>query len=186
MSAKSKRAHKSGSTRKSSSPQPAASAGSPKQSSKINATRARAARLSSRRRTNTLGLLLLLVAIIAVAGIYFGTRPSTVEAVAPAEITTAQAYEKYQAGVLLLDVREQDEWDAGHIPNTTHIPLGELSSRVDELPKDQEIVVVCRSGNRSAEGRDILLQNGFTNVTSMAGGVSDWSSAGYPFGEVTP
>jgi rhodanese-related sulfurtransferase len=50
---------------------------------------------------------------------------------------------------------------------------------VNELPRDQEIVVVCRSGNRSQQGRDILLQAGFTQVTSMAGGLSQWRSAGY-------
>ncbi|MEA5077769.1 MAG: rhodanese-like domain-containing protein, partial [Anaerolineaceae bacterium] len=64
-------------------------------------------------------------------------------------------------------------------PGATLIPLGELANRLSELPKDQEIVVVCRSGNRSAQGRDILLNAGFTNVTSMAGGMNQWSAAGY-------
>jgi rhodanese-related sulfurtransferase len=50
---------------------------------------------------------------------------------------------------------------------------------VDELPKDQEIVVVCRSGNRSAQGRDILLEAGFAQVTSLAGGLTQWKAAGY-------
>lgn len=96
-----------------------------------------------------------------------------------AEISVEQAYEKYQNGVFLLDVREPEEWNEYHVPNTTLIPLGELASRVNELPKDQEIVVICRSGNRSQQGRDILLQAGF-NATSMAGGVKTWSSMGYP------
>ena len=54
------------------------------------------------------------------------------------------------------------------------------ASRVDELPRDQEIVVVCRSGNRSQQGRAILLEAGFTQVTSMAGGVTQWRAAGHP------
>jgi rhodanese-related sulfurtransferase len=98
----------------------------------------------------------------------------------PAKISVEQAYEKYQSGVFLLDVREPEEWNEYHVPDTTLIPLGELASRVNELPKDREIVVICRSGNRSQEGRDILLQAGFTQVTSMAGGVKTWSSMGYP------
>jgi rhodanese-related sulfurtransferase len=79
----------------------------------------------------------------------------------------------------ILDVREPDEWVESHIPGATLIPLGELASRVDEVPQDQEVVVVCRSGNRSAEGRDILLAAGFEQVTSMAGGVNQWKAAGF-------
>jgi rhodanese-related sulfurtransferase len=62
----------------------------------------------------------------------------------------------------------------------TLIPLGQLESRVSELPKDQPIVVVCRSGNRSQAGRDILLNAGFENVTSMASGMLQWRSMGLP------
>jgi len=98
----------------------------------------------------------------------------------PATVSVAEAYQKYNDGVFLLDVREPSEWESFHAPNTTLIPLGELASRVDELPKDQPIVVVCRSGNRSQEGRDILLSAGFTQVTSMDGGLNDWKDAGYP------
>jgi rhodanese-related sulfurtransferase len=103
-----------------------------------------------------------------------------------AEITVQEAYQKYEQGVYLLDVREQHEWDDYHIPNTTLIPLSQLKERVNELPRDQEIVVVCRSGNRSQEGRDILLAAGLDVVTSMAGGVLDWRQAGYPIVAGTP
>ena len=103
-----------------------------------------------------------------------------------AEITVQEAYEKYEQGAFLLDVREQDEWDDYHIPNTTLIPLSQLEARANELPRDQEIVVVCRSGNRSQEGRDVLLAAGFEDVTSMAGGVLDWREAGYLIEAETP
>ncbi|MDH3943021.1 MAG: rhodanese-like domain-containing protein [Anaerolineae bacterium] len=96
-----------------------------------------------------------------------------------AEINVAQAYEMRADGAFILDVREPEEWNQHHIPGATLIPLGELASRVDELPSDQEIVVVCRSGNRSQTGRDILLNAGFESVTSMAGGVNDWIASGY-------
>lgn len=98
----------------------------------------------------------------------------------PAEISVADAKARYDAGDFLLDVREPDEWATVHIPNTTLIPLGELESRTGELPQDQEIVVICRSGNRSAEARDKLLAAGFAQVTSVAGGMNEWSAAGYP------
>lgn len=83
-------------------------------------------------------------------------------------------------GAFVLDVREPDEWASGHIPDATSIPLGQLASRVGELDREQRIVVVCRSGNRSAAGRDILLEAGFPAVTSVEGGMIDWASAGLP------
>ena len=80
----------------------------------------------------------------------------------------------------MLDVREPDEWEDFHMPGATFIPLGELPDRLSEVPTNREIVVVCRSGNRSQEGRDILLKAGFTNVSSMAGGMNKWRSQGLP------
>lgn len=95
------------------------------------------------------------------------------------EVDVQAAHDLREQGALMLDVRQPEEWEAGHIPGAVLIPLGELESRVNELPTDQEIVVVCRSGNRSATGRDILLDAGFNDVTSMAGGMNQWSDKGY-------
>ncbi len=95
------------------------------------------------------------------------------------EISVDQAYEMYQSGAFVLDVRTHEEWDEYHAPNTTLIPLDQLSSRLNELPKDQEIVVICRSGNRSQQARDILINAGF-NATSVAGGLKAWYASGYP------
>lgn len=102
------------------------------------------------------------------------------------EISVEEAYQKYEAGALVLDVRTQEEWDEYHAPNTTLIPLDQLPDRVDEVPKDQEIVVICRSGNRSQVGRDILLEAGIEQVTSSAGGLKAWSAAGYPIEGTRP
>ncbi|MEW5831114.1 MAG: rhodanese-like domain-containing protein [Chloroflexota bacterium] len=97
------------------------------------------------------------------------------------EISVDEAYQIYQQGdAYFLDVRTVEEWNEYHAPDTTLIPLDQLAARVSELPKDRQIVVVCRSGNRSQSGRDILLQAGFTDVTSMAGGLSTWRDKGYP------
>jgi rhodanese-related sulfurtransferase len=105
---------------------------------------------------------------------------STVTQALPTDISVAQAAQKRDAGAFMLDVREQSEWNEFHMPNATLIPLGSLASRVSELPKDKEIVVVCRSGNRSKEGRDILLKAGFKQVTSMTGGMNEWRTQGFP------
>lgn len=115
------------------------------------------------------------VATAAPAGAAAAPAPKAL----PAEINVADAKAKKDAGAFMLDVREPSEWNEFHMPGATLIPLGQLASRVNELPKDKEIVVVCRSGNRSATGRDILKQAGFTSVTSMAGGMNDWRSKGF-------
>ena len=98
----------------------------------------------------------------------------------PADVSVAEALALREAGAFILDVRQPDEWAAGHIPDATLIPLGDLPARIAEVPKDRQVVVVCRSGNRSAQGRDILLGAGRPSVTSMAGGMNDWAAAGYP------
>jgi rhodanese-related sulfurtransferase len=95
-------------------------------------------------------------------------------------ITVKQAYNLYQNGAFVLDVRTQEEWDEYHVPNTTLIPLDQLPSRLSEVPHDKQIVVVCRSGNRSQKGRDILLTAGFKQVTSMSGGLTEWRANSYP------
>lgn len=98
----------------------------------------------------------------------------------PREITVAEAVAKRDAGAFILDVRQPEEWNEFHVPDSTLIPLDQLAARVDELPRDQEIVIVCRSGNRSGQARALLLDAGFTQVTSMAGGLNQWKAAGYP------
>ncbi len=95
------------------------------------------------------------------------------------QVSVADAAKLRDSGAFVLDVREVDEWNQRHVPGATLIPLGELASRVNEVPRDQPVVVMCRSGNRSQEGRDILKAAGFENVTSMSGGIIQWSAAGY-------
>jgi DMSO/TMAO reductase YedYZ molybdopterin-dependent catalytic subunit/rhodanese-related sulfurtransferase/glyoxylase-like metal-dependent hydrolase (beta-lactamase superfamily II) len=83
------------------------------------------------------------------------------------------------AGAMLLDVRELDEWNEGHAPQATLIPMGEVQSRRNELPGDRRIVVVCRSGGRSAAVTDALLANGYDAV-NLTGGMCAWNAAGLP------
>jgi len=98
----------------------------------------------------------------------------------PPEISVDEAYKLYQNGAFVLDVRTPGEWDEYHAPNTTLIPLDELEARVNEVPRDKQVVLVCRSGNRSQVAYGILEQAGFDNMTSMSGGLKAWRSAGYP------
>lgn len=125
--------------------------------------------------------LAALVLVLAVGGVYWLTAgQNAVAGGLSAEISVDEAYQKYNEGAFILDVRTPEEWVEYHAPNTTLIPLNELPNRLAEIPQDQEIVVVCRSGNRSQEGRDILLNAGFKAVSSMAGGLNAWRTAGYP------
>lgn len=87
---------------------------------------------------------------------------------------------KDDANVFVLDVREQYEYDEGHIPGVTLIPMGEIPNRLGEIPTDQQVIVTCRSGNRSGQVTEFLREQGFTNVHNMEGGIVAWSAAGLP------
>lgn len=97
------------------------------------------------------------------------------------EIGVEEAYAQWEDDTFILDVRTVEEWEEHHIEGATLIPLDTLAGAVEQLPRGQAIIVVCRSGNRSATGRDILLAAGFTDVVSMRGGMNDWLAANYPY-----
>jgi rhodanese-related sulfurtransferase len=118
------------------------------------------------------------IVLVVLAGVFL-FRPDSVAETLPREVSVTEAAALRDEGAFILDVREPDEWVESHIPGATLIPLGELASRVNEVPREREIVVVCRSGNRSQQGRDILLAAGFEQVTSMAGGIKQWTAAGF-------
>lgn len=104
------------------------------------------------------------------------TLPLSVPALEPTEVTESD---------YLLDVREQDEWDAGHIlttesiPSVVHIPMSELPDRIDELPNEKRIVVVCRSGNRSAKVTAWLEAKNFQAI-NLTGGMKKWQANSLP------
>jgi rhodanese-related sulfurtransferase len=99
---------------------------------------------------------------------------STTAAVGP---TDAQGL--LRSGALLVDVREQGEWDAGHAPKAKHHPLRGLRASMDRLPQRRTIVVVCRSGNRSARATKVLTNAGFDAV-NLTGGMTAWKAASLP------
>ncbi len=84
------------------------------------------------------------------------------------------------ADAYLLDVREEDEWAAGHAPGAKHLPMMEIPVRMAEVPQDREVVVVCRVGGRSGQVVAYLRQQGWENVTNLDGGMISWAAAGRP------
>lgn len=83
------------------------------------------------------------------------------------------------AGGRLLDVREDYEWDAGHAEGALHIPLGELPDRLEELDPDEDLLVICRTGGRSARAAQWLVAHGYS-AFNVAGGMDAWLTAGLP------
>jgi molybdopterin/thiamine biosynthesis adenylyltransferase/rhodanese-related sulfurtransferase len=98
------------------------------------------------------------------------------------EVDPAEVSEHLGNGITLIDVRESEEWDAGHIPGARHVPRAYLESRVEAAApdKNQRVVLYCASGQRSALAADTLEQLlGYTNVASMTGGITLWKDRGY-------
>jgi rhodanese-related sulfurtransferase len=89
----------------------------------------------------------------------------------PAAEVPAQAY--------LLDVREDDEWTAGHAPDAQHIPLGALREQAGQVPRDRDVYVICRAGGRSARAAQALNSAGWQAI-NVADGMQGWESAGLP------
>ncbi len=75
----------------------------------------------------------------------------------------------------LVDVREPNEYAKGHIDGSVHIPLGQIPTRFDEIPKDRPVVVQCRLGGRSAKAVEYLQSQGYTNVRNLTGGIQAWA-----------
>lgn len=130
----------------------------------------------------SLFLLVMLVAMLVLAACGGSSAPAADgQAISLADLPTNIDVKtvdqlRDRDDVFLLDVREDWEYAAGHIPGTTLIPLGQLQSRLAELPTDKTIVAVCRSGNRSGQATQLLQQSGFT-VHNMQGGMNAWEQA---------
>ncbi len=133
--------------------------------------------------------LILLAALSACSSQADSSAPAAEKSAPAAELTalplgpdvdvqTVSAV-KDRPDVLLLDVREQWEYDEMHIPGITLIPMESVPNRLSEIPKDKEVIITCRSGNRSGQVVNFLRQQGFTNVHNMTGGIVAWQAAGY-------
>ena len=99
------------------------------------------------------------------------------------EVDPVRARELIESGdPLIVDVREQDEWDEGHVPGAIHIPRGHLESRIEAAATDrsQSILLYCSAGNRSAFAAKTLQELGYDEPVSLAGGFTDWKRNGFP------
>lgn len=99
------------------------------------------------------------------------------------EVDPGRALRLIERGAFAVDVREPDEYAAGHVVGSRLIPLGQLSQHLAELPRDRAIVVVCRSGRRSGEAVQLLQQAGFGRALNLAGGMIAWHAADLPVEE---
>jgi len=108
---------------------------------------------------------------------FIGDKLSGVE-----QADTLKATRLYNDDALVLDVREDKEFAAGHIPKAKHIPLGQLAGRINELDKfkNKPVLVTCRSGHRSARACGMLKKAGFETVYNHAGGIIAWERANLP------
>lgn len=110
-------------------------------------------------------------------GVPTASEETVSDELAPDEITPAQVKARMDGGddFVLVDVREQHEWDICNIDGAKLIPLSEFEDRIDELDSDADIVVHCKMGGRSAKVQDILYANGYSNVKNMVGGITRWA-----------
>jgi rhodanese-related sulfurtransferase len=95
------------------------------------------------------------------------------------DVNVGEAATIVESGGLLLDVREPEEWQAGHAPDASFIPMSFVAARIGELPSDRPIVVMCRSGGRSALVTEALVGLGFDAV-NLAGGIEAWAAEDRP------
>lgn len=95
------------------------------------------------------------------------------------EVTALRAAQLVQAGAMLLDVREPDEWQAGHAPAAVHLAMSTIAQRAGELPSDRQIICVCHLGQRSALVAEALRRAGWDAV-NLIGGMESWAAAGLP------
>lgn len=123
------------------------------------------------------GIILLVVALVAAIFI-FGQAPQSTTL--PTTVNVTDAIERFEKGAFLLDVRQPEEWVEGHVEGAVLIPLGELETRIKEIPVDQDVLIICRSGNRSGQARDLLRAAGLERTTSISGGINAWIAAGLP------
>ena len=93
------------------------------------------------------------------------------------EIDVDELARRHQQGSLVIDVRQPDEYEEGHVPGARLIPLGEVTSRVDEVPTDVPVLVICRTGGRSLKAAEFLRASG-RDATNVAGGTLAWIESG--------
>ncbi len=132
-----------------------------------------------RKPAGQLAVVLIVALVIMMIALGGQNRKNTTE------VSVDEALALHQSGAFVLDVSWPAEWEEYHLPGATLIPLDQLFTRYNELPRDRQILVVSRSGASSQQARDLLVKAGF-NAVSMAGGLSEWYAKGYPIEGAPP
>ncbi|WP_293913317.1 rhodanese-like domain-containing protein [Deinococcus sp.] len=96
------------------------------------------------------------------------------------EVSPQEAQQRVRSGALLIDVREASEYEEVHAQGARLMPLSEFQVQSASLPRDQEIVLICRSGARSGQATQFLLDQGYVSVANTLGGTLAWQAAGLP------
>ncbi len=129
-------------------------------------------------------LVLTLVVIIAVSAlIIYYTQihlPSTTISFGDVTVEEAKSLVESNVSLIIVDVRTREEYDSSHIEGAILIPVSELEGRINELSKEKELLIYCRTGNRSSNSVNILKANGYTKIFHMNDGIIAWIQAGYP------
>lgn len=128
------------------------------------------------------GIALVFVMLASTLGGLVWARESDVVGAGYVDVSVEQARGMIDSDpdVIVLDVRTENEYEAGHIAGTELVPLSELEQRTGELDKDDALLVYCKSGTKSVEASNILIQHEFESVYNMEGGINAWVNAGYP------
>jgi rhodanese-related sulfurtransferase len=126
----------------------------------------------------TLGMMITVSALV----IYYTQIqiPSATIQYGDVTVDAAKSLIESNTTLVIVDVRTQDEYESGHIEGAILIPVSELEERLDELSTEDELLIYCRTGNRSANAVTILQENGFTQIFHMNNGIAAWIHAGYP------
>lgn len=117
---------------------------------------------------------------LAVAAFYFMQMGSGGSGYGNVDVGEARDLIAEKAGLVILDVRTVSEYESGHLDGAINFPVDELSGRLSELNPDVELLVYCRTGNRSTTAVGILRENGYDRIYHMDGGIVAWNSAGFP------
>jgi rhodanese-related sulfurtransferase len=126
--------------------------------------------------------MIVVVAVIALAAAaYYFMQMGSVDSVyGNVDVAEARDFISDKADLVILDVRTVSEYESGHLEGAINIPVEALSGRLSELNPNDELLVYCRTGNRSTTAVGILKENGYDRIYHMDGGITAWGNAGFP------
>ncbi|MDZ5472277.1 rhodanese-like domain-containing protein [Bacillus sp. 31A1R] len=112
--------------------------------------------------------------ILLAWGAYYFLGNQSIQTISTIELAEKLEQEANSKNVVFIDVREPSEYEEGHIKGMINVPLSTLSTNTEMLPKDSQIVIICRSGNRSMQAAKILEELGYNNIVNVDGGIMSW------------